>query len=45
MMQAARKFYSIFLLDLLFDPENGGDMFNRTVDLLLPEYKTLYLMR
>jgi hypothetical protein len=45
MMQAARKYYVIFLLGLPFDPKNGDYMFHQNVDLLLPEYKALYLIR
>jgi hypothetical protein len=31
-----------FLLGLLFDPEDGSDMFLRNVDRISPDYMTLY---
>jgi hypothetical protein len=34
-----------FLLDLLFDPEDGGDMFLRNVGRLSTEYTALYSRR
>jgi hypothetical protein len=33
------------LLDLLFDPEDGGDMLLRNVSPLLSDLTALYLMR
>jgi hypothetical protein len=34
-----------FLLALLFDPENGGDMILRNISCLLPDYMVLHPRR
>jgi hypothetical protein len=35
-------FHAGFLLDLFFDPEDGGDVFVRSIDLLSAHYTALY---
>jgi hypothetical protein len=37
--------YAAFLLDLFFDPENGGEIFLRNVGWLSTDYTALYLRR
>jgi hypothetical protein len=45
MMQASSRVHENFMVGLLFDPEDGYDMFLRNVSLLSPDFTALFLRK